>query len=248
VGKSPFSIRGFFFMRRVRALCLASIALAPSLAFAHHGQDFLLVESPTVPHPGSVYLIANGHAALSGDASERASFEPALLFGATPRFAFELHAHTEKLAGENWTYEALAPAVHVLLTDPDKHEGLKVGLSVEYEIAAKDDGSDNSEMRLSVENGTEQSKWAANLIASKEEGGDSDVGMALGFRREVREGLALGVEAQSSFRHAQGAQILAATYFENERLGTFKLGFGGDRNERGRFSPVLHLGIVLRLH
>jgi hypothetical protein len=230
-----------------RTPIFTSLALIPSLALAHHGQDFLLVESPTVPHPGSVYLIANGHAALDNGLEERAGLEPALLIGATQRIAFEVHAHTEKLASEPWAYEATAPSVHVLLSDPDKHDGFKLGLSVEYEISAKRDTPDNAEVRLSLEHGGEESKWAANLIASKEQGSGSELGAALGFRREIREGVALGVEGQGSFQHAEGALLLATAYFENEQAATFKLGLGGERSEDGRFEPVVHVGLVLRL-
>jgi len=230
-----------------RLVCIAGLALVPSLAFAHHGQDFLLVESPAVPHPGNVYLIANAEAALSDDAEEQASFAPALLLGLSPRVAFELHVHAEKLAGEHWAHEATAPALHVLLTDPDKHEGFKAGISLEHEIAAEADAPDNTELRLSAEIGDERSKWAANLIASREQGGEDDVGAALGFRHAVSEGLAFGAEGQASFRHAQGAQLLAAAYFEHDRLGTFKLGLGGERSEDGGYEPIVQLGLVLRL-
>jgi hypothetical protein len=230
-----------------RILNCAALALIPSLALAHHGQDFLLVESPTVPHSGSVYLIANGHAALSNALDERASFEPALLFGITSRIAFEMHAHTDKMAGDHWAFEAIAPSVHLLLTDPEKHEGYKLGVSAEYEIAARRGDPDNAEVRLSLEHGDDENKWTANLIASKEQGSDADVGAALGFRREIREGIALGVEGQSSFQRADGALLLATAYFENEKAGTFKLGLGGERTGDGRCEPVLHLGLVLHI-
>jgi hypothetical protein len=235
------------FRNRLRVPCIA-FALTPCLAAAHHGQDFLLVESPAVPHPGSVYLIADAHAAISGDAEEQASFEPALLFGVTPRIAFELHAHSEKLEGESWAYEATAPSIHLLLTDPEKESGPKVGLSAEYEIASEDGEPNNTEVRLSVESGSGQNKWAGNLIASREQGGSTELGVALGFRRQIRAGVALGAEGQGSFERAEGAQLLATTYFEKEAFGTFKIGLGGQRIPDGDFEPALHLGLVLRVH
>src|SRR5207342_854145 len=129
--RRPMSVR-----RPILVASLAtSLALTPLAALAHHGQDFLIVESPSVTHPGNVYLLANAAAALESDAEEQAGFEPALLVGVAPRVALELHAHTAKLAGDSWNYEATAPSVHVLLTDPERHDGLKAGLSAEYEIA-----------------------------------------------------------------------------------------------------------------
>ena len=234
-------------MTRFHSLCLAALMLSPCQAFAHHGQDFLLLESPTVPHAGNVYLIANAHTALSGDAEERAGFEPALLVGISPRIAFELHAHAEKPAGQRWDYEATAPAIHVLLTNPAKHGGFKAGISTEYEFAAANGGRDNLEVRLSLENGTEENKWAGNLIASREQGGGNDFGAALGFRHEVRPGLALGAEGQSSFQRAEGAQLLAGAYLELDESRTIKFAIGGVRDEQGRTQPVTHVGFVLRL-
>ena len=236
-------------LMRLRTLPLAfALAAAPGLALAHHGQDFLLLESPTVPHPGSLHLIANSRVMLESGAEEQAEFAPALLFGVSPRVAFELHAHTEKLSGEGWKYEATAPAIHILLTDPEREDGFKLGLSAEYEIAAEDGAPNNSELRLSMENGDEKTKWGANLIASREQGGDSDFGASLGLRHTVAEGFALGVEAESSLRHAEGAQLLAGAYWDRPSGWGWKLGLGGERGEDGDISPVLHLGVILPLH
>jgi hypothetical protein len=230
-----------------RFLCGLALALLPSLALAHHGQDFLLVESPAIPHPGQLYLLANAGLSLDDDADERAGFEPALLFGVSPRVAFELHAHTEKPVGESWRYEATAPAVHVLLTDPHRHDGLKVGLSAEYEIAAHADDADNAEVRLALENGRGGDKWAANLVASREQSGDSDLGAALGFRHQLRDSFALGVEGQGSFRHAEGGELLFAGYYERAQAFAIKFGIGGEREGTGDYAPMLRLGLVLRL-
>jgi hypothetical protein len=230
-----------------RSLCGLALALLPSLALAHHGQDFLIVESPSIPHPGQVYLIANADAALDGDAEQQAGFEPALLFSVSPRVAFELHAHTEKLAGESWRYEATAPAVHLLLTDPHRHDGLKVGLSAEYEIAAHAGDADNAEVRLAFEDNRDADKWAANLIASREQGGDSDFGAALGFRHQLRDSFALGIEGQGSFRHAEGGEVLFAGYYEHAQAFALKFGIGGERSEDSDCVPMLRVGLVLRL-
>ena len=60
-------------MKHTRMTAAAlTLALVPGLAMAHHGQDFLLVESPSVPHPGNLYLLANADAALDGDSDEQA--------------------------------------------------------------------------------------------------------------------------------------------------------------------------------
>ena len=234
-----------FRLRSVSAACLLLCVIALP-ARAHHGQDFLLVESPQVPHPGDAYLLANGAFALD-DAQEQAGFEPALLVGVTPRIAFELHAHTEKLAGESWRYEATAPAIHVLLSDPERHDGLKVGLSAEYEIAREADAADNLELRLGVERAIGRMKWAGNLVYDREQRGEHGFGTALGLRRQLDDRLALGLEAQGAFDHAEGRELLAGLYWEHQQRWALKFGLGAVRNDNGGYDPLARLGLVLRL-
>lgn len=122
-----------------RALLFLGLCLPAFGASAHHGQDFLLVETPATPHPGNAYLVFDANAALDGDADEQGELEPALLFGATSRVAFEVHGHLHKDRGDALQYEATAPSIHVQLTDPAKHAGLRAALSAEYEIARASD-------------------------------------------------------------------------------------------------------------
>jgi hypothetical protein len=235
-------------MTHSRAACVACLVLCATVfpAHAHHGQDFLLVESPQVPHPGDAYLLANGAFAL-GDAEEQAGFEPALLVGVTPRIAFELHAHTEKPAGESWRYEATAPAVHLLLSDPARHDGLKAGLSAEYEIARAADEADNLQLRLGIEQASGAMKWAGNLVYDHERGGGDTVGAALGWRRQLGERLAVGVEAQGAFNHGEGRELLGGLYWEHAQRWTLKFGLGAVQDDSGGYDPLARLGLVLRL-
>src|SRR4249919_590745 len=201
----------------------ASLALTPFAALAHHGQDFLIVESPSVTHPGNVYFLANAAAAL------------------------ELHAHTAKLAGDSWNYEATAPSVHVLLTDPERHDGLKAGLSAEYEIAREADAADRLELRLSLEQSVDAYKWGGNLIYSREQGGEDEFGVALGLRRAVGAHVALGAEAQGAFDHAEGRELLGGVYWEPSEAVTLKFGLGGVHDDAGGNTALARFGLVMRL-
>jgi hypothetical protein len=229
---------------RHRLLALALLG-APVVASAHHGQDFLLIEGPAVPHPGNAYLIADATFALDGDSEERASFAPALLFGASPRVAFELHTHFDDVDGEGWHYEAVAPAVHVLLTDPHKHEGLKVGLSAEYEFG-HGEGADTIEARLSAENTHGRLLWAGNLIAEKESHDSTRFAFAMGVRGHVSTQTALGLEAQHDVDGRAG-ELLAAAYLGDETGFTLKFGIGASRDEDGDTGAIAHVGMVLKL-
>jgi hypothetical protein len=230
----------------MRRVLLAIVLLsAPALALAHHGQDFLIVDSPSVPHPGSAYLIANLDASLDGDSDS--AFSPALLIGVSPRIGFELHAHLEKEVRESWRYAAVAPSLHVLLTDPAKHHGLKIGLSGEYEFG-HGEAVDAAEARLSAENGSDRLKWAANLVASREQGGCTEFAATFGLRHQVHPSVAVGLEAQRGLDHADGAEVLASAYVGRNDDWTVKFGIGARRLEDGRNSPVAHLSVVLPLN
>lgn len=231
----------------VRLLLAASLAFLPLAALAHHGQDFLIVESPSVTRPGNVHLLANAEAALDSDAEEQAGFEPALLIGVSPRIAFELHAHTEKLAGDSWNYEATSPSVHLLLTDPGHHHGTSAGLSAEYEIARDADAADRLELRLSLQRHAHAYKWGGNLIYSREQGGEHEFGAAFGLRRDVSAQIALGVEAQGAFDRAEGRELLGGAYWEPTGAVTLKFGLGGVRDGAGGTAALARLGLVVRL-
>lgn len=230
-----------------RALLFVALSLSACAASAHHGQDFLLVETPATPHPGNVYLLANANAALDGDADEQGELEPALLFGATPRIAFELHGHLHKDAGDALRYEATAPAIQIQLTDPARHAGFRAAIDAEYEFAREAGGPDNASVRLAVGETRGAHQFGANLVFDREQGGATDVGAALGYRRALSPRLGLGIEAQGSLRHAEGTEALAGAYFELGERWTVKCGLGGRREADGGTTPIAAVGVVLRL-
>jgi hypothetical protein len=230
-------------MNRIRLLA-AALALSPLSALAHHGQDYLIVESPTIPHPGNLYLLANADVATGGEIE----LEPSLLWAISPRWAFELHAHEMREPGEGWRYEATAPAVHVLLTDPAAHHGTRVGLSAEYEIAKDSDESDNLAVRLSVQKPAGAWTLAGNLIAEKPQGERAGLGYAFGARHALTGQLTGTLEARGSFEHADESELLAGLVWERGQSLGLKLGVGAERGEDGEYEPMLHLGVIVRLH
>ena len=117
--------------KRIIGASLLFFALT-SAAQAHHGKDFLLVESYYVPHPGDLYFVSSMGLARQ-DGSNSFEGEPSLLLGVIPRAAFELHGHIAKEGDDSFRYEATAPAIHVQLTSPEAAFPVRVGLSVEYE-------------------------------------------------------------------------------------------------------------------
>src|SRR5205823_491223 len=166
------------------------------VVLAHHGKDFLLVESYDLPEPGEFYLF--GSTAIADGNGVSLELEPSLLVGLMPRVAFELHSHITKEPEQSLEYEATAPSLHFQLSPPNSRFPVHFGLSAEYEIANQT-GANRFETRLVVE--TEISRWklVGNLLGERQQGGDSDIGYAVGARYDFSDQFAFGFEAQGPF-------------------------------------------------
>jgi len=212
-------------MVTIRTLCLVFLAflLAAPLA-AHHGRDFLLVQTSETPHGGEFYFIPSA-SYIDGGEEEEIEVEPTLLYALTSRFSVEVHAHIAKEGSEAFEYESTSPALHYRLTSAESLFG--VSLSFEYEIAHLDEHEDRAEVRLAVSQAGDLWLFGANLIASEHQGGGAEVewGYATGVRRSFGDDWALGLEGQGSFEHDEH-EILLGLYSEPSEHLTFNVGAG----------------------
>lgn len=229
------------FTARTLAFVLV-VALAP-LAKAHHGKDFLLTESYEIPHPGDVYFASSVALVELGGTTEF-EFEPSLLVGVLPRLAFELHAHLSDEEGQ-LEYEAAAPAFHFQVTPPNSDFPLRVGVSGEYEFAAASDAHDRAELRIILEREVGRSRIAFNLIAAHEFSGDSVLGYAAGYRCEITEKIAAGVEAQGEFSNDARHDLIVGIYSEPTDRLTLKTGVGAAISGSD-IGPTVRAGVVFR--
>lgn len=226
-------------------LVTAIVTSATRLAFAHHGKDFLLVESYDVPEPGDFYLISSaGILVQQGEAA--LELEPALLVGVLPRVAVELHGHVDKEPDEPLRYESTAPSLHVQITPPDSKFPVNVGLSAEYELASSSEVNDRLETRLIGETDIGATKLVGNLIVEHERGGDTTPGYAIGARYSLNEQFACGVEAQGPFTRTDNHELLFGVYAEPTTRLTLKGGLGAVFSDQPA-GFVARLGVVLRL-
>jgi hypothetical protein len=222
---------------RLLALCCLVASLPVG---AHHGQDFLVVESYEIPHAGDGYGLASGVYARDGD-EEEVELEPGVLIGLLPRVAGEVHAHFAKEGdGGSLEYEAVAPSLRMQLTDPRSSLPVQIGASVEYEIGATG-VADAFAARLILERSVNRIKVTANGIAHRSEG-DTEYGYAAGVRYDVGEHLGLGLEAQGSSDIHQG---LAGLYYEATDQFTLKAGAGTKLSDDGA-DVTGHAGLVYR--
>ena len=214
-------------------------AAAPALA--HHGKDFLVVETYELPHPGHVFLLSNQDLVRAGGETAY-SFTPGVLLGVTDRFAAELHAHFEKAPGEGWAFEAIAPAVRLQLTRPDS--SLRLAVSAEYEFG-RGEAPDELEGRLIV--GYRGAvNIAANLVFghARGSGEGTDVGYAIGVRPARETRVVVGAEAQGNFRGPDAHEVLGGVYFTPSERLTVKIAVGTGFGEAG-VDLTVRTGVVL---
>ncbi len=229
-------------VRTLRLLLLTFLVAAPLAA--HHGRDFLLVQTSETPHGGEFYFIPSASYIDEGE-EEEIEVEPTLLFALTNRFSVEVHAHIAKEGSESFEYESTSPALHYRLNSEESLFGLS--LSFEYEIAHLDDHEDRAELRLAISQAGDLWLFGANLIASEDQGGGAEVewGYAAGLRRLFGEDWALGLEVQGSFEEDEH-EILLGLYSEPSERFTFNIGVGVGVGSDG-FESALRSALVFRL-
>ncbi len=217
------------------------LLLHAAALYAHHGKDFLIVESYELPHPRDVYFVSS-ELLSHGEEGSFFSTEPSILFGLTHRVAGEVHMHAEKQPGESLRYEAIAPAVHIQLTPPDSSAAWKFGAAAEYELARR----------------SEENAFAARLIAARafgdamliiNVGGDhsraegTHAGYAIGFRPSLESAFGWGLEAQGRLEHGQQHELLLGIYTQPSERLTFKAGIGVGLGV-GKPVPEIRTGVV----
>ncbi|TZF90285.1 hypothetical protein [Cognatilysobacter lacus] len=228
-------------MKTALLACVLLAGLAPGLARADHGEDFLVVDSPGGPTPGELYLVLDGRQSFAHDHATQAG--PSLLYGLSDRIALQLDGEYDRARGERWRYAGTASSVQFSLTDPG-HAGPQVGLTLSRTFAP--DGDSRSEARLGAQVGPDDNLFAANLYVAHESGG-SVSGGAVGYRRGFGDHLGLAVEAEGPLQHAEGAQVLASLHFDPDAAWSLKVAVGGDRGAGG-YDPFVQARVYVRLN
>jgi hypothetical protein len=186
---------------------LAIAGALPGVARAHHGLDFILLQTAHLPEKGTGYVFGRVNR-FTGDESET-ELEPAALWGVTNRIALETHAHFAKVEGESFGYESVAGAAHFLLSPLSRE--LSYGMSVEYAIGSGDHGDD---FAVTGVVGYEHKRWAAaaNLLYERVQGSPSEWGIAAGARYNVMPRHAIGIEAVNTLETHGNSELLVGYY------------------------------------
>lgn len=196
-----------------KLVCVLFFVATP--LFAHHGKDFLVVESYEVPHPGTFFGVTSEQYILREHAFRE---ELSVLTGLSHRFAAEVHAHIERGVG----LEAIAPALHVHLFDTGALHG---AISAEYEIG-RHGGGNTATSRFIIGKMIGAGAVVANVGATRSHEDGTNGIYAIGYRSDLESAHGWGVEAEGELHRAVEHEILGTAYFQiGERL-TMKLGAG----------------------
>jgi hypothetical protein len=202
--------------------CAAAAGIVSNAAQAHHGLDFLLVQTAHLPDQGTGYAFARvDHLSESVDET---GFEPGALFGATDWMTVELHGHYHKEESESSRFESIAPALNFRLTPRGRL--FSFGLSAEYEFTDASDDADVAEVAALF--GYEANAWvvAGNVLYEKASGASGEWGYAAGVRRTFAEKHAIGVETLGSFESDGSSEMMVGYYGEFSERFTFNAGIG----------------------
>ena len=201
-----------------RGLCAIALSIAFAMpAAAHHGKDFLMVETYELPHPGTVYFVSSE---MLSHAHGESIFttEPSLLFGLYDRFAGEIHVHINKFPGESLTYEAVAPALHYQLTPPESKAPWKFAVSAEYELA-RDTENNAQAARVIAGRSIDDGQLVLNAGVEHSRAEGTHATYAIGFRPQMEAQTSWGVEAQGRFARGDEHQVILGMYTQpTERL------------------------------
>lgn len=191
-------------------------------AQAHHGVDFLTVQTAHLPEKGTGYVAARQDYISAHE--DELEFEPTLLFGAADWAAVEIHAHVEKETGHSAKLESVAPALLVRFTPRD--QALAIGMSAEYEFARESGEEDVVETALIIGHESASLITSANFKYEKASGTSGEWGYAAGIRHAFSAKHSGGVELRGSFEHGGSAEILLGYYGELTPRFTINAGFG----------------------
>lgn len=206
---------------RVCIIVLVTLTWAGA-AHAHHGVDFITVQTAHLPHQGAGYAMARtDYIAGTEDETE---FEPAVLFGLTDWMSTEIHAHFARPDGGSFEYEAVAPALNFRLTP--RNSRFSAGLSVEYEFQRHSEEEDVFGLTLMGAYDVGNWMFGANMRLETFAGSEDEWLYAAGMRRAINDRIGLGLELTGSLETSDATEALLGFYGELTDRFTLNAGLG----------------------
>lgn len=240
-------------------LCFFSVMSLTNIksAFAHHGKDFLIVETSEIPEKGESFFISSFEAGAS-----RKEWTPGFLYSWTDFLATEVHAHFENDEKQNLEFSSFAPEVRINLNALSPSYLSGIAFSAEYEFAknkqtelladeaASDEDhlkkfhegessdteelhKDRLEMRLIFSKFLNGANVALNLVFNKQKLEKEDYGYAFGVKKDMGHKLDFGFEADGSFKNSSQNRMMPAVYFTGKQGFNVNVGvvFSSSKNK-----------------
>lgn len=119
-------------MKLFSSLFAASL-IAASSSFAHHGQDFILLEDYHIPAVGSGHIMTNFEWE-NGSEGDEFGFSPSLMLGVLSQVALSVETDFRNEVASDWEYASVTPALHIQLSPPGSKSPFRFGLSAGYQF------------------------------------------------------------------------------------------------------------------
>lgn len=214
-------------LRAVPFFVCASMMLARPAA-AHHGRDFLLLETDDMPAKGQSYAVLSVDTKRNAAGDHATEITPGVVLGLGKRLVVEPHFHLEREPSDEFRYAASAVGLRYRLGDLGR-SGWRGALSAEAEItrnrAAEPSGGS---LRLIAARTFPKALVAVNLITGREftAGGDGTLAIGAGVMTPLKNGDQIGLEAIVSLPTKDGFEILPSYAHRFGKNSQVKLGIG----------------------
>lgn len=224
-----------------------ALFLATSVpACAHHGKDFLLLETDDMPLAGHVYALASLDTNIDKAGARSSEITPALLFSVGKNLTLEPHFHLHQEPGASFRFESTALDVRYRLGNlPGSQWRAAVSLGLEKPRDREE--NTNAEVRAIFVRTFPSSLLAVNLIAGHElsSGANYDFAVGAGIVRPQENGDAISLETVVRLPLRDGFEIVPGYSKKLGQTASFKIGVGlfhSEATTRG----TLHLQVINR--
>ncbi len=230
-------------------LCALALCLP---AQAHHGKDFLLLETDDMPEKGHVYGIVSVDTLRDNEGARTTEITPGLLLG-TDRWAFEPHFHLARTRGtgasdDGFHYDATAFGVRYRVGNIGRSEW-RLAVSAEVEKPKESDEPYGLEPRVILVRTLPNALVAINVIGEREltGGAEWEKAIGLGILKPLPNGNRVGLEIVASLPLRDGVEIMPGYYMQFGKTGNTALKVGvGYFHATGVNSGTLHVQLTRR--
>jgi hypothetical protein len=250
---------------------LASALAGP--AAAHHGKDFLLLETDDMPAQGHAYGLLSSDDSIEKDGGRSTEVTPGFLFGLGDKWSVEPHFHVARSSDRDWRYSASAIGVKYRIGNLPRSEW-RSAVSFEVEKPRREHvsveeragealrtgprhgdgeheegGSLPSEgtLRVVLARTYPKALVAANLLAGRQfvhGGGERSWAIGLGVLTPLPNGDRVGLEAMANLPLRDGVELMPGYYLSRGDMSV-KLGLGL-YTSRATTTGALHTAFIQR--